>query len=149
MECLKASGYYRSTKDFIPKRYGSYFYSITFMERNINGFEIKTERGILCNVNPRDIFEEKSNIYRDLIIDYIIHIGDFMTWDKMIIKEYNDFMKKIGIKISFCQITSHTTSIYNRQLAIEELLHIKYMINKCKQLKIVFLNGNITNLYGL
>tara|TARA_Y100000389_G_scaffold19137_1_gene16593 strand:- start:71 stop:520 length:450 start_codon:yes stop_codon:yes gene_type:complete len=149
MECLRESGYYKTTFDLMPTINGSYIYSVTYLNKNIDTFTIYTQRGIICKSNIIDYFDNLNETYDGLIIDYIIKINDWDKWDKRLLLHYNDVIKKLNVKMIFKQFTSNCSKIYDRNLQMIELLYIKNMLAKVDTLSLVFLNTNITNLYRL
>ena len=152
MDCWRLGGTYRSTIEGMPSMYGSYIYSITYLKKlGCDNFQILTERGIIYKTRrPNEFFSKKNDSVDGLIIDYIIHIDAFLDWDKNILNYYCAFLKNIGINKKIDKpITFNIVNNYDRNLAINELLHIKKLINKSNELRLVFLNTNITNLYKL
>ena len=149
MECLRSGGYYNSTKEYIPEIYGSYFYSITYLTKKCADFNIYTIRGLVVKTNPSVFFSNMSEQYNDMIIDYIIYIDDWGDLNKTVLSNYSKMLSYINIKWTPEPYSIYITDKYNRPLAITELLHIKSMLKKTPCLRLVFLNTNITNLYGL
>lgn len=152
MDCYRLGGTYQSTLEGMPSMYGSYIYSITYLEKlRCDNFRILTERGVIYKtMNPIELFNKKNKLVDGLMIDYIIYIDAFLDWDKKILNDYCAFLRNIGINKKIDNpISFDIINIYNRKLAINELLYIKKLINKSKELRLVFLNTNITNLYKL
>jgi len=149
MECFRSGGYYKSTKEYMPNKYGSYFYSITCLHKKGVDFNIYTIRGLVVKTNPALFFSNMSEQYNNMIVDYIIYIDYWGELNKTILSNYSIMLNHINIKWTPSPYTNDITHKYNRLLAITELLHIKSMINKTPCLQLVFLNTNISNLYGL
>ena len=148
MDCWRLGGTYKSTLEGMPSMYGSYIYSITYLEKGkSDNFRILTERGLLYKTrSPRLFFSNKYQQVDGLIVDYI---NAFLDWDKKILQNYCSLLKSIGInKIIKDPTTSAMIDTYDRKRAIHELLFIKKLLNT-KELCLVFLNTNISNLYKL
>lgn len=149
MECQRGKGYYSSNIDLIPNLRGSYMYCITFLEKKQSGFNIYSQHGIIVSDNIRIFMNNMNKKYDGLIIEYVIKIDDWGKWDKKIILNYNHMLSRVGVKQQFVQITSSVNTPYNRNILIGELQHVNVFLRKIEEANLIYLNSDITNIYGL
>ena len=64
MDCYRLGGTYQSTLEGMPSMYGSYIYSITYLEKlRCDNFRILTERGVIYKtMNPLNYLIKKISL---------------------------------------------------------------------------------------
>ena len=149
MECHRSKGYYSSNIENIPDVRGTYIYCITFLSRNIDKFKITTQHGLIHCDYINHYLDNINKLYDGLIIDYIIKIDGWGIIDKKTLKLYNEMIRSIGIKQLFIATSSFVDTEYNRNRLIAELQHVRVFLRKVEESQLLYLNTDITNLYGL
>ena len=149
MECIRTKGYYTSIKESINNTYGTFIYSITLLKKSNLKYSIHTMRGILVSNRIKTFLDNIDKEYENIIIDYIVYVDCWGIVDKHIIKNYKEMLKYINIKYYPENFTSDIITDYNRKMGIEELRFLKIMINKTREMSLIYINTDITNLYGI
>ena len=145
MSFNRSGGFYKSTIHDIPTKNGHYFYSYTYLERDIDTIKIYTVRGFMKN-SPSVYFSKLNETLNDLIIDYIIFYSDFMI-DKKVTLSFRKILKEVNIILSDIKPGWYNTRTYNKNDWYNESLFIKKMIEEHHNVYLAFLNKNHINTF--